>query len=1253
MNYLRIWSLLWLSLLILPGKSQTVLNNDRLRIGTGAENSVNTSGNLQQPFYYNSVYSLWRKLTYSSYPLDNAYAVDGDKTNEWNINGTIVPNPSITGQVIDLSGYVSTGAGKGYGVIKSTGQITLGSKNMQIENTYTLPSDKSYIEIKVRVTNVNAATLENVRIWVGTRDDWVGGTDSPNKKKGNLVDGEFVIIPTQATRSAALQITSGDEGVLFYTNSTKGNTITQSCCSWSNVTSQNPETAQIDVTNDGSYGFYVRLNDLAPNASDEFTWYYAAGELADLEEIIEDVAEVSGAVSDITYTTANFKATSTLDATGYWMVVPRNATAPVAAEIKAGSNYGSVTVTSSGSGAMTANVERTFAISGLTAGTAYDLYFVSEDPSPAFSDVLRVQFSSLAYTAPVVSATAAATSITGNGAVSGGTVLEDGGQSVSARGVCWSIISNPTTTDGHSSDGSGTGSFTSTITGLTHSTVYYVRAYATNSVGTSYGPQQSFTTLAQSIPTLTTTVASSVTQTTASSGGNVTADGGLTVTQRGICWNTTGNPVLTDNPITNGDGTGLFTADISGLSAGTTYYIRAFATNSLGTGYGNQVSFVTLQYPQTITFDVLADKIYGDEDFTVSASSSSGLAVTFSSSDPAVATVTNGIVHIVKAGTTQIIASQPGNTAYSAAPVVPQLLTIGKDTLLVTADDTARIYGEPNTVFTMSYSGFHFTDTLEDLDVLPQAVSATGDTTDTGVYPIIVSGGSDNNYVLTYAAGSLTIRKALLTVAAQDTSRIYGQVNPVFRLTYAGFKNQDNPDSLDVAVITTTLADSASATGTYSIVPAGAGDRNYSFAYSNGEMTVTKKEIQVVADNKTKVYGEPVPQLTVTYLGLENDDTAADIDSIPEMVTPVTDSTAKGEYEIVPSDATDNNYTFVYQNGSLTVLPKSLLITADSKNIVYGDTLPDLTWSIEGFVLNDDESVFDEPVAISTEAGDDSDAGEYTITVSGAEADSIYAITFETGVLMIDKAVLTVTADNQSRKYAQDNPELTFQYAGFVNNENDTILDQVPQVETEASKWTPTGEYEIVPGQGEDNNYTFSYVIGILTIEKADQEINFTAIPDGLRAKTSHTLVAVATSELEVSFVSTDPIVASVEANELSVNREGIVTITALQPGDNNWNAAAVSQTIATTPSFGNSEYLMTPNGDGINDYWHINYLEEYGKTSVMIYNRWGKKVFESSDYANDWDGTFDGNPLPAGSYYFIIDSENEGSLKGVINIVY
>ena len=143
-------------------------------------------------------------------------------------------------------------------------------------------------------------------------------------------------------------------------------------------------------------------------------------------------------------------------------------------------------------------------------------------------------------------------------------------------------------------DGSGTGSYASSITGLTANTPYYVKAYATNSAGTAYGNEVSFSTIPIVLATLSTTVPSSITSTTAATGGNITADGNGAITSRGVCWGTTANPSITDSHTTDATGAGSFTSNLTGLSAGTTYYARAYATNSAGTAYGNQVTFNTM-----------------------------------------------------------------------------------------------------------------------------------------------------------------------------------------------------------------------------------------------------------------------------------------------------------------------------------------------------------------------------------------------------------------------------------------------------------------------------------------------------------------------------------------------------------------------------------------------------------------------------------------------------------------------------------
>jgi photosystem II stability/assembly factor-like uncharacterized protein len=189
--------------------------------------------------------------------------------------------------------------------------------------------------------------------------------------------------------------------------------------------------------------------------------------------------------------------------------------------------------------------------------------------------------------------TTTVSSITETTAVSGGNITDNGGGTLTSRGICWSTNSNPTIVDNSTVNGSGIGSFVSDLSGLTGGTTYYLRAYAINSAGTSYGNEVSFTTTnSVQLATLSTSTVSSITETTAVSGGNITDNGGGTVTSRGICWSTSSNPTIADNSTLNGSGIGSFVSDLSGLTGGTTYYVRAYAINSAGTSYGNEVSFV-------------------------------------------------------------------------------------------------------------------------------------------------------------------------------------------------------------------------------------------------------------------------------------------------------------------------------------------------------------------------------------------------------------------------------------------------------------------------------------------------------------------------------------------------------------------------------------------------------------------------------------------------------------------------------------
>jgi hypothetical protein len=237
---------------------------------------------------------------------------------------------------------------------------------------------------------------------------------------------------------------------------------------------------------------------------------------------------------------------------------------------------------------------------------------------------------------PILDATASVSSITKTTAISGGNITNNGGAIVTISGIVWSTTSTPTIAlSTKTTDGISTGTFTSSLTDLTAAKTYYVRSYATNSVGTNYGTQTSFTTLAQAPTVSATAIPTSIARTTAVVGGTVSVDG-IPTASRGLVYGTSSGS--STYSVTVGSGAGTFTTTLTGLTAGTTYFVRSFASNSLGTVYGPEQTFITVaafSAPLIVTSGLLLNLDAANPDsYSGSGTTWTNLAPTGSSSVP-------------------------------------------------------------------------------------------------------------------------------------------------------------------------------------------------------------------------------------------------------------------------------------------------------------------------------------------------------------------------------------------------------------------------------------------------------------------------------------------------------------------------------------------------------------------------------------------------------------------------------------------
>ena len=410
-------------------------------------------------------------------------------------------------------------------------------------------------------------------------------------------------------------------------------------------------------------------------------------------------------------------------------------------------------------------------------------------------------------------------------------------------------------------------------------------------------------------------------------------------------------------------------------------------------------------------------------------------------------------------------------------------LTITKALLNVIADAKTKVYGDADPSLTYQVSGLKNGDTAGAVLNGGSLSRVAGE--NVGVYGINQGGLGlvSANYDLSYQGNNLTITKALLNVIADAKTKVYGDADPALTYQVSGLKNGDTAGAvLNGGGLVRVSGENV---GNYAIQQGGLGlvSGNYDLAYQGNNLTITKALLNVIADAKTKVYGDADPSLTYQVSGLKNGDTAGSI------LTGGLNRAAGenvGVYGINQGDLALNsgNYDLNYQGNNLTITKALLNVIADAKTKVYGDADPALTYQVSGLKNGDTAGAVLNGGSLSRVAGEN--VGVYGINQGGLGLLSAnYDLSYQGNNLTITKALLNVIADAKTKVYGDADPSLTYQVSGLKNGDTAGAVLNGGSLSRVAGE--NVGVYGINQGDLALNsgNYDLSYQGNNLTITKA------------------------------------------------------------------------------------------------------------------------------------------------------------------------
>lgn len=417
-------------------------------------------------------------------------------------------------------------------------------------------------------------------------------------------------------------------------------------------------------------------------------------------------------------------------------------------------------------------------------------------------------------------------------------------------------------------------------------------------------------------------------------------------------------------------------------------------------------------------------------------------------------------------------------------------LTVEKASLTMTANDKTMTYGGTIPTFEAKYEGLKNNETQPVWITEPSLSTTAISASKVGTYPITISNAEAKNYQLILNSGTLTIGKAELTVKADNNSRTYGEANPEFTLSYTGLQNDETAPEWEKQPTIETTADAKSPVGTYPISIKDAVAVNYNITAEDGSLTVNKAALQITPKDATRQYGESNPKFELSYVGLKNNESVPEWVTEPIISTSATKESSVGDYSIQVTTAEARNYSLEKKVGTLTITKAPLTVGLNNYSRKYGESNPTFEFYYNGLLNGDIAPQWTTMPTITTDATPWSDVGKYTITGTGGEMKNYEATEIASGLLTITPTSLTIRANNCSRLYFEENPELSFSCIGFVGYDDVSVLTQKPRITTSATKSSNAGTYIIEIGDAESKNYAISYVKGQLTINKRQLSVS-------------------------------------------------------------------------------------------------------------------------------------------------------------------